>query len=72
MITEEEAIKIANDTEYGLSWICSRRAKTCSMRLLVQIRAGQIIINGGARGTGAPFGGYTSLLEMEESMEYMV
>ena len=23
-----------------------------------KIRAGQIIINGGARGTGAPFGGY--------------
>ena len=23
-----------------------------------KIRAGQVIINGGARGTGAPFGGY--------------
>jgi acyl-CoA reductase-like NAD-dependent aldehyde dehydrogenase len=25
-----------------------------------KIRAGQVIINGGARGTGAPFGGYKS------------
>ena len=28
------------------------------MKSQKKIRAGQIIINGGARGTGAPFGGY--------------
>jgi len=55
--TEEEAIKIANDTEYGLAGYIQGELSHAH-EVAKKIRAGQIIINGGARGTGAPFGGY--------------
>ena len=57
--TEEEAIQIANDTEYGLAGYVQGEPNHAH-EVAKQIRAGQIIINGGARGTGAPFGGYKS------------
>ena len=57
--TEEEAIKIANDTEYGLAGYIQGEAGHAH-EVAKKIRAGQIIINGGAKGTGAPFGGYKS------------
>ena len=57
--TEEEAIKIANDTEYGLAGYIQGEASHAH-EVAKRIRAGQIIINGGAKGTGAPFGGYKS------------
>ena len=56
---EDEAIEIANDTEYGLAGYVQgepEHAKAVARK----IRAGQVIINGGARGTGAPVGGYKS------------
>ena len=56
---EEEAIEIANDSEYGLAGYVQgeiNHAKEVGRK----IRAGQITINGGARGNGAPFGGYKS------------
>ncbi len=56
--SEEDAIKIANDTPYGLSaYIQSgndERAKRVSKRL----RAGMVLINGATRPGGSPFGGY--------------
>jgi aldehyde dehydrogenase (NAD+) len=55
--TEEEAIQIANDTEYGLAGYIQGEPNHAH-KVAKKIRAGQIIINGGARGTGAPFGGY--------------
>ena len=55
--TEEEAIQIANDTEYGLAGYI-KGEPSHAHKVAKKIRAGQIIINGGARGTGAPFGGY--------------
>jgi aldehyde dehydrogenase (NAD+) len=55
--TEEEAIQIANDTEYGLAGYIQGEPSHAH-EVAKKIRAGQIIINGGARGTGAPFGGY--------------
>ncbi len=54
---EEEAIKIANDTEYGLAGYVQGELSH-AIEVGNQIRAGQITINGGARGNGAPFGGY--------------
>jgi aldehyde dehydrogenase (NAD+) len=57
--SEDEAIEMANDTEYGLAGYVQgepEHAKAVARK----IRAGQVIINGGARGTGAPFGGYKS------------
>ena len=57
--TEDEAITIANDTEYGLAGYIQGE-KVHAHEVAKKIRAGQVIINGGARGTGAPFGGYKS------------
>ncbi len=55
---EEEAVRIANDTIYGLSggvWSGDvERAKAIARR----IRTGQIEVNGGAFNPNAPFGGY--------------
>ena len=55
--TEEEAIEIANDTEYGLAGYVQGELSH-AIEVGNQIRAGQITINGGARGNAAPFGGY--------------
>jgi aldehyde dehydrogenase (NAD+) len=56
--SEEDAIRIANDTIYGLAggvWSADvERAKRVARR----IRAGQIDINGGNFNPMAPFGGY--------------
>jgi betaine-aldehyde dehydrogenase len=55
---EEDAVRIANDTPYGLSggvWAGDdERAKKVARR----IRTGQIEVNGGAFNMNAPFGGY--------------
>jgi acyl-CoA reductase-like NAD-dependent aldehyde dehydrogenase len=56
--TEEDAIKIANDSVYGLAggvWSAdAERAKRVARRL----RTGQVDINGGNFNPVAPFGGY--------------
>ena len=57
--TEDEAIAIANDTEYGLAGYIQGEASHAH-EVAKKIRAGQVIINGGAKATGAPFGGYKS------------
>ncbi len=55
---EDEAVRIANDTIYGLAagvWSGDpERAK----RVAQQIRAGQVDVNGGSFNPMAPFGGY--------------
>jgi aldehyde dehydrogenase (NAD+) len=56
---EDQAIEIANDTEYGLAGYVQGEPEH-AREVARKIRAGQVIINGGARGTGAPFGGYKS------------
>jgi aldehyde dehydrogenase (NAD+) len=57
--SEDQAIHIANDTEYGLAGYVQGEISHAN-KVARKIRAGQVIINGGARGTGAPFGGYKS------------
>ena len=57
--SEDEAIHIANDTEYCLAGYVQGEISHAN-EVARKIRAGQVIINGGARGTGAPFGGYKS------------
>jgi aldehyde dehydrogenase (NAD+) len=56
--SEEEAIGIANDTNYGLAGYVQssdiQRARTVAAR----IRAGNVKINGASGGTDIPFGGY--------------
>ena len=56
--TEEEAIEIANDTEYGLAGYVQSGDKAHAKAVARKIRAGQISINGGSRGPSAPFGGF--------------
>ncbi len=56
---EDEAIELANDTEYGLAGYVQGEPDHAK-EVARKIRAGQVIINGGARGTGAPFGVYKS------------
>ncbi len=56
--TEEEAVDLANDTEYGLAggvWSGDAERATAVAR---KLRTGQVEVNGGAFNPMAPFGGY--------------
>lgn len=55
---EEDAIRIANDTLYGLAGYVSSSDPEHAMRVARRIRAGQINVNGAAPDLAAPFGGY--------------
>ncbi|WP_071797808.1 aldehyde dehydrogenase family protein [Natronohydrobacter thiooxidans] len=55
--TEEEALRIANDTVYGLTNYVQSQDGARRNRLARQLRAGMIEMNGKSRGAGAPFGG---------------
>jgi acyl-CoA reductase-like NAD-dependent aldehyde dehydrogenase len=55
---EEEAVKIANDTPYGLSGGVWSGDKERATKVARRIRTGQIEVNGGAFNPNAPFGGY--------------
>jgi acyl-CoA reductase-like NAD-dependent aldehyde dehydrogenase len=56
--TEEEAITLANDSEYGLSGGVWSGDEERAMRVARALRTGQVSINGGAFNISAPFGGY--------------
>ncbi|RVP95509.1 aldehyde dehydrogenase family protein [Sinorhizobium meliloti] len=56
--TEEEAIAIANDTNYGLAAYVQTRDRERAERLASRLRAGMVHINGGPHRYGSPFGGY--------------
>ncbi len=56
--TEEEAIRIANDTPYGLAAYVSGSDLAQVRRVAERIRAGMIHMNGAPMGLNAPFGGY--------------
>ncbi len=55
--TEEEAIAIANDTEYGLTNYIQTSDPERARRVARELRSGMVDINGQARSAGAPFGG---------------
>ena len=55
---EDEAISMANDSEYGLSGGVWSGDEKRAMRIAKSIRTGQVSINGGAFNISAPFGGY--------------
>jgi acyl-CoA reductase-like NAD-dependent aldehyde dehydrogenase len=55
---EEDAIRIANDTQYGLAGGVWSADQERAIAVAKQIRTGQIEINGGAFNPLAPFGGY--------------
>jgi aldehyde dehydrogenase (NAD+) len=54
---EAEAVKIANDTPYGLTNYVQSQDGARRNRLARQLRAGMVEMNGKSRGAGAPFGG---------------
>lgn len=56
--TVEEAVEIANDTEYGLSGSVWSADPELARAVAGRIRTGQVSINGGAFNPNAPFGGY--------------
>ena len=56
--TEEEAIKIVNDTEYGLGNYLQTEDKEKAKRVSRQLNAGIIYVNGIAPDSGTPFGGF--------------
>jgi aldehyde dehydrogenase (NAD+) len=55
---EEDAVRIANDTEYGLSGAVWSADEARAKRVAARIRTGQVEINGGSWNPMAPFGGY--------------
>ena len=54
----DEAVKIGNDTEYGLAAYISGTDMGKIREVASKLRAGQVSINGGGGDMTAPFGGY--------------
>ncbi len=55
---EDEAIRIANDTPYGLSGYVSSNDLEHARRVAARLEAGMVHINNAALDSQAPFGGY--------------
>jgi acyl-CoA reductase-like NAD-dependent aldehyde dehydrogenase len=55
---EEDAIRIANDSVYGLAGGVWSGDEDHALRVARRLRTGQVEINGGAFNPKAPFGGY--------------
>jgi len=55
---EDEAVRIANDTIYGLSGAVWSGDEERAIDVAARIRTGQVSINGGAYNPLAPFGGF--------------
>ena len=56
--TEEEAIRIANETVYGLAGYVASSDIDHARRVAAKIRAGNVHINGAWGGVAVPFGGF--------------
>ncbi len=75
---EEEAIRIANDSMYGLAGAVWSKDEARAQRVARRIRAGQVDVNGGAFNMNAPFGGFkqsghgreAGVYGLEEFLEY--
>jgi betaine-aldehyde dehydrogenase len=75
---EEEAVRIANDTPYGLAGAVWSRDDARAQQVARRIRAGQVDVNGGAFNMSAPFGGFkqsghgreAGVYGLEEFLEY--
>jgi acyl-CoA reductase-like NAD-dependent aldehyde dehydrogenase len=75
---EEEAVRIANDTPYGLAGAVWSGDDAHAQKVARRIRAGQVDVNGGAFNMNAPFGGFkqsghgreAGVYGLEEFLEY--
>ena len=55
---EADAVRIANDTPYGLADYISASDLDAARRVAAQLRAGMVHVNGAGMKLNAPFGGY--------------
>ena len=67
---EEDAVRIANDTPYGLSGGVQGADVERAKKVARRIRTGQIEVNGGSFNPNAPFGGYKNSGYGREYGEY--
>ena len=75
---EDEAVRIANDTAYGLAAAVWSKDEAHAQKVARRIRAGQVDVNGGAFNMNAPFGGFkqsghgreAGVYGLEEFLEY--
>jgi acyl-CoA reductase-like NAD-dependent aldehyde dehydrogenase len=75
---EEEAVRIANDSPYGLAGAVWSKDDAHAQKVARRIRAGQVDVNGGAFNMNAPFGGFkqsghgreAGVYGLEEFLEY--
>jgi aldehyde dehydrogenase (NAD+) len=56
--TEDEAIEIVNNTEYGLGNYLQTKDEVKARRVAKKLRSGCVYINGNAADPGTPFGGF--------------
>jgi len=67
---EEEAIRIANDTPYGLSGYVASGNPERALRVGARLRTGNVHLNGAGPDFAAPFGGYKQSGNGREWGEY--
>ena len=67
---EEDAIEIANDTDYGLAAYVSGSDHNKLLDLARQLNAGQVHLNYGSAGSEAPFGGFKQSGNGREKAEW--
>ena len=68
--TEEEAIRLANDTDYGLSGYVQSGDNNHAQAVAARLRTGNVHINGAGADFTAPFGGYKQSGNGREWGEY--
>jgi aldehyde dehydrogenase (NAD+) len=68
--SEEEAIRIANDTPYGLSGYVSAGSTEHALKVASRLRTGNVHLNGAGADFAAPFGGYKQSGNGREWGEY--
>jgi acyl-CoA reductase-like NAD-dependent aldehyde dehydrogenase len=69
---EDDAVRIANDTDYGLAGGVWSADQDRAIGVAKRIRTGQIEINGGAFNPLAPFGGYKQSGHGRENGRYAI